>query len=1101
MAVDIVILVALSEEADELSREHFYPLSPEKDLENFKYQEFAFMDYRRIRRTGLMVCAGEVGQRSRDAASLFAREHRPQIILNVGISGRVNDARVGDVVVPTYVNSPGHRSAIVDGATGGYQEIPGGNPYNVSARALSIVRASDFRRSLNLPSIEEFARKANYSIGEVEISQIRTWKDEGLISSAPTVVAGPFAADQPVIKSTNYKRDVLGHVDRNIIALDMESAFIAAAIYNLKEPPAFFAIRAISDPANEKKKQFDAIGGGIFRQWAMSNIRTTLRALLETTELLGSEPEALSRSLINERPDDDYLSDYPGQRLLNDRELRAFDDRFSNISVVGHPYAKFSDVVRQIEAKTKGGRALIQGRGGTGKSALIKRAEMEIKMSGRADTAFINLRKLFEKSQGLAPIDLIREKLSSELNKVDRDIVIFLDELYGNDDEGLIIDEIESLLADRDPAIVLAFGQDHYDVLSVTRDTDSTPHVYDRKYDIEVDVKAISIHKTDHAIRVISGIIETSIDQDLPEASDVLNRLSAMGFLYINHFIVSIYLDNWRRRSFEKLNSTQFILKSMELLYNDLYPGAAEKFHDLCVEALRAYCRGLAQKGFPSGRKEVAERYQTSFAHFPKIVQTNLVGNAIVHLLRLFNGDGLNIFNNVGVDPEVFFGLVFTGDVNNAVKELLRDKKIEEDVISAANKILERADDKGLSYAVYLFGRANSPRGLDLANEAMSRIAPQFSPDAANGRVSYAKRDKFWRMARRSWHISRAMKDDRAATDQYVHYVLTDPYEDELNRSFHLEYYGDYKGTGITVELDLRDSGENWSRTKEVLSRRVERLLSNEKVSEYDRICLLTYFSIVRHRHEAGKLLAAERDEGTKTLDSILQRDLQLRPELSGFLSMVKNALRFDRYDKIDALVELFKFKMMPRFGWDSRRMFSRGAIVETIASHTWGALFLAEVLSDYVVPTITDDERYLLLRILLHHDLGEADIGDFDPRDGTTKGKEPGAIERIASLATYEGLDRLKHIRPLFDEFEHGTGDVVQLARTFDRLDAIFQGYIYADKFPDRANRDEFFGYYLKQIKNDKLLQIAEEVVRRANMVEIARATIKNKRRNRRGR
>ncbi|RYH00325.1 MAG: hypothetical protein EON58_00450 [Alphaproteobacteria bacterium] len=52
-------------------------------------------------------------------------------------------------------------------------------------------------------------------------------------------------------------------------------------------------------------------------------------------------------------------------------------------------------------------------------------------------------------------------------------------------------------------------------------------------------------------------------------------------------------------------------------------------------------------------------------------------------------------------------------------------------------------------------------------------------------------------------------------------------------------------------------------------------------------------------------------------------------------------------------------------------------------------------------------------------------------------------------------------------------------LARNFDKLDPVFQGYIFASKFPDRANRDESFRYCLDRISNNRLLELAEEIVR----------------------
>jgi nucleoside phosphorylase len=118
--VDVLILVALPEEAKIFHREGFYPLrEEEQDLESFPYHSFEYADDGGFKRNGLLVVAGEIGPRIRDAAVVFSRESSPKFVLNVGISGLIKDPQVGDVVVPTHLNVIDYRAAAQDDGEGG----------------------------------------------------------------------------------------------------------------------------------------------------------------------------------------------------------------------------------------------------------------------------------------------------------------------------------------------------------------------------------------------------------------------------------------------------------------------------------------------------------------------------------------------------------------------------------------------------------------------------------------------------------------------------------------------------------------------------------------------------------------------------------------------------------------------------------------------------------------------------------------------------------------------------------------------------------------------------------------------------------------------
>jgi 5'-deoxynucleotidase YfbR-like HD superfamily hydrolase/nucleoside phosphorylase len=1092
-SIDVLILIALSEEARIFHREGFHPLREQPNLESFPFHTFEYIDSGNHWRKGILVVAGEVGPKIRDAALLFAQRFSPKLVLNVGISGRIKDARVGDVVAPTFLNVVDYRSAAQDDDEGGYTFLAGGKPALVSSVVSGIVNSVTFQDANKLPDIFSFAKDRGFALAEQDIRKLRNWQEKDALAKTPIVVPGPFAISNMLIKSDRFKEFVLKKQDRNYVAADMESGLIADGLTSLKEPPPFYAIRAISDPATTQKAEYDAVGNGLIRQWAIGNARQTVNLLLGEPKLFGAEQASLAKA--NSVLSGDYLSDYPGQRIVGSIPPSDFDDRFANLelnvsaprgSIKSPSPIKFSEFAGLVSRKTRNGNFLVQGGGGGGKSAALKAIQLALNtMTPPPETVFLNVRKVCADAKASSIKLALRERIDRDAPTLlgsKKSVVVFLDELYGHNDEQPVLDEIRTLLSAHEPTLVLAFGLDHYEFISVANDYNKEPYLYDISFDQIVDLKAVSIHDDQPALAVISGIMKTSGSDISESPENVLTALRRLGFPYLNHFVVSIYINNAGKVAFRKLeNNTHFVLRSMENLYSEVYGRTQDPpFNHLCVEALRSYRRDLVRTKITAERKKIQDRYSMSFAHFPRIVQTAFIAQAVIFVLGEYNKNGSAIFKSLGIDERAFLSLVFANDVNNAVKDLLSDPRVEDAVLSSAKRILGTLDPPGLSYALYLFGRARSGKGKRQAKAAFDDVAPHLVDRAAMPRDEQSK--KFWRLARRSLYISRSLSEDREATDSYISDVLTDPYEDGLNRSFHLEYYRDHNGTGITVELELEDKGGNWGRTRRVLGGKIADAIRGGANVEYDRICVLTYFSLVRYRHEIGKLPAAEREQELQLAARLLKSKLNLGDQLRAFLVMVENALSSDRYSSIDAIIELFALKAIPRIGWVERNIGANGQVVESVASHVFGAMLLAELLIDRVTPPVTDDERNQIVRLLLYHDLAEAYIGDYEPNDGETKSKEGPAIQRIATLATYRYLPRLSEIAGQWKRFEFATAPdrCGTLARDFDKLDAVFQAFIYRGRFPSPDNRREFISDNKDMISTLPLRDIAEEIFRR---------------------
>ena len=233
-----------------------------------------------------------------------------------------------------------------------------------------------------------------------------------------------------------------------------------------------------------------------------------------------------------------------------------------------------------------------------------------------------------------------------------------------------------------------------------------------------------------------------------------------------------------------------------------------------------------------------------------------------------------------------------------------------------------------------------------------------------------------------------------AFTD-YMHSLLHDKMANDINRGFHLEYYGDIKFSGragsYTLELtDDLSKGINTFRVLEMSLDKLER--SNNQYTYKTVLQLFTMCSLIQARMRAGNnvlnianyvpgcikhinFMMSQRPFFNKLDDEIRAYFRWIKDELAKFINMCA-----DNYRGIDISLEtsayntFSKAKEVKRTGWVKRQIDAPENIVEHMYN-CWliGLLFL---------PDHSDEEGYCkdsILKMLLIHDIGETVTGDID--------------------------------------------------------------------------------------------------------------------------
>ncbi len=208
----------------------------------------------------------------------------PESIVVVGIAASVHDdLGVGDIFVPSkafqYIQKTKPSSR--DGERAEFAIITGTPAYCADDTTLqSAVRHFEY---VSPDIYQRFRRECRQDIETLlpnKSALARLFKD-GILREKVTLLAHGNVATGPVVASTNAFSQWIRHHDRNVKAIEMESAGVWLAAQNRNKSIGTLAIRGISDYGDDRKKQLDEIDGGALRRYAMRNAVRFLLVLLD----------------------------------------------------------------------------------------------------------------------------------------------------------------------------------------------------------------------------------------------------------------------------------------------------------------------------------------------------------------------------------------------------------------------------------------------------------------------------------------------------------------------------------------------------------------------------------------------------------------------------------------------------------------------------------------------------------------------------------------------------------------------------------------------------------------------------------------------------
>ncbi|MCX5644200.1 MAG: hypothetical protein NTZ17_05885 [Phycisphaerae bacterium] len=284
MQCDVAIVVALKEEFRELYAHIADTCETHKDAKS--QRSFYCFERRRDSHTQKYLCVATfVGRMGEKRAALVAQRlidvYNPLTVAVVGIAGGLGDARIGDVVVGTVVDSYIEESkAVPDDSGSGFRLDLAGDPYRCSETLVNQLQHLEFAQPLVFKNWRQDCRRRLQSTIDRQV--IAELIAGGLLRKQVQMLKGHVACGPTVGAAEAFTKYLKTHRDRKYLAIEMESGGILAAVADNVGSQKSLVLRGISDFGDERKEKLDAVVDGGFRQCAMHNAIGLLWSALDT---------------------------------------------------------------------------------------------------------------------------------------------------------------------------------------------------------------------------------------------------------------------------------------------------------------------------------------------------------------------------------------------------------------------------------------------------------------------------------------------------------------------------------------------------------------------------------------------------------------------------------------------------------------------------------------------------------------------------------------------------------------------------------------------------------------------------------------------------
>lgn len=417
-----------------------------------------------------------------------------------------------------------------------------------------------------------------------------------------------------------------------------------------------------------------------------------------------------------------------------------------------------------------------------------------------------------------------------------------------------------------------------------------------------------------------------------------------------------------------------------------------------------------------------------------------------------------------------FFELVLPKEVTRFVTPRINDTfGNEEKVIKLVKEHYSEMEILGKSEMTFWLGRIKNRRLAIEANQLLKKfyndIVSEIKDKNAQNlycNIGERKADLF---LLRGIVVSLIYNEEDKIANTYIETLIDEDLPNEINRGFHLEYYGDKPYLPNKDMLDFEDNISLGHKTLKRLVKNIDKHFEKRVAMPAMELDLFTMCSLLQARISCPEAFGVEK------LDYYVEKCLKYLGKYNGMVKHMHNSkissyfsmmyTDFNEYvsnhKRVDVRCDLYNLYStavnVKRSGWVNAEIPDPESIVE----HMYNAWLLGmfNLPDEYYDP---DYSKTKILSMILLHDLGETITGDIPKPekalDASYEKKEDKVMRELFLKGTYPCMINMKQCYALWEEWSEQRTFNARVAKDLDILQAMYKFCEYykehSDKFSD---------------------------------------------------
>ncbi len=503
--------------------------------------------------------------------------------------------------------------------------------------------------------------------------------------------------------------------------------------------------------------------------------------------------------------------------------------------------------------------------------------------------------------------------------------------------------------------------------------------------------------------------------------------------------ILNVFKDCYDSDVLKGLNSISDLYKN----YCMAYLKDRDDFED---------CARMSYKYFMTNKKfsqdEIANNSRKwNLIHQHKTISNFLIAYYFVNKIKNYGGG----------DEGKQLEYLFPKEINIFIKPLINeDLETQELVFDNCKQIYEEGGILAKSQVLYMMGRiVHKSLRADILS-VLEGYYNNIHEKIVGKKVEQTEeKERDLQLMLRSAIISLVYLGKKDKREEYLKMLLNYPIANQINRGFHLEYYGDMPRKPSNKMYNYSDDGTgDIDNTYNMLLDRTKHYLSSANGTEdlNFQINLFTLCSLIQVRLGKNSLPRAYIENLKDIIHDTLQKEKNnINIDFKAYLTMLEEDIRENTYNPYSLYEKLNSIKDIERRGWVQE---IKNDVVkkpyENVVEHIYYTWVLGMVYLPEEPPKEADYEYYDKRKILdavLIHDWGEIDVGDAVPKEDTEQRREKEDFRMRVLLMhdTYNDIGNMLQYKKAWNVYKKDTPDINgKIAYELDKIQALYQFYVY---------------------------------------------------------